>query len=183
MTLPNFITIARFIMVPLIILAMINDEMPTAFTLFLLAGVYDGLDGFIARHFDQKSELGAWLDPIADKVLVALCLLALCSAFNWPLMLMLPTLVIIGRDVAVTVLRFATPADVPVTRLAKVKTALELVGIGGILLAVALAGGLESPQIPGLLTLAWLAVWTAAILSAWTGWLYVKSVLATQDHQ
>ncbi|WP_340159769.1 CDP-alcohol phosphatidyltransferase family protein [uncultured Hoeflea sp.] len=70
MTLPNFITIARFIMVPLIILAMINDEMPTAFTLFLLAGVSDGLDGFIARHFDQKSELGAWLDPIADKFLL-----------------------------------------------------------------------------------------------------------------
>jgi len=70
MTLPNFITIARFVMVPLIILAMINDEMPTAFVLFLIAGVSDGLDGFIARHFNQKSELGAWLDPIADKFLL-----------------------------------------------------------------------------------------------------------------
>lgn len=70
MTLPNFITIARFVMVPLIILSMINGEMLTAFALFVLAGVSDGVDGFIARHFDQKSELGAWLDPIADKLLL-----------------------------------------------------------------------------------------------------------------
>ena len=70
MTLPNFITIARFIMVPLIIMAMINGEMLVAFVLFVLAGVSDGLDGFIARQFNQKSELGAWLDPVADKFLL-----------------------------------------------------------------------------------------------------------------
>ncbi|MEM5473335.1 CDP-alcohol phosphatidyltransferase family protein [Hoeflea sp. AS60] len=70
MTLPNFITVARFIMVPLIILAMINGEMLIAFLLFMLAGASDGLDGFIARHFNQRSELGTWLDPIADKFLL-----------------------------------------------------------------------------------------------------------------
>lgn len=70
MTLPNLITVARFIIVPLVILAMINGEMLTAFVLFLLAGVSDGLDGFIARNFDQRSELGAWLDPVADKFLL-----------------------------------------------------------------------------------------------------------------
>ena len=70
MTLPNLITVARFIMVPLVILAMINGEMLTAFVLFLLAGVSDGLDGFIARNFNQRSELGAWLDPVADKSLL-----------------------------------------------------------------------------------------------------------------
>jgi cardiolipin synthase (CMP-forming) len=70
MTLPNLITVARFIMVPLVILAMINGEMLTAFVLFLLAGVSDGLDGFIARNFNQRSELGAWLDPVADKFLL-----------------------------------------------------------------------------------------------------------------
>ncbi|VVT17710.1 CDP-alcohol phosphatidyltransferase family protein [Hoeflea sp. EC-HK425] len=70
MTLPNFITIARFIMVPLIILAMINGEMLAAFLLFMLAGISDGLDGLIARHFNQRSELGSWLDPVADKFLL-----------------------------------------------------------------------------------------------------------------
>ena len=54
MTLPNLITVARFIMVPLVILAMINGEMLAAFVLFLLAGVSDGLDGFIARNFNQR---------------------------------------------------------------------------------------------------------------------------------
>lgn len=70
MTLPNLITVARFIMVPLVILAMINGDMLAAFVLFLLAGVSDGLDGFIARNFNQRSELGAWLDPVADKSLL-----------------------------------------------------------------------------------------------------------------
>ena len=70
MTLPNFITIARFVMVPLIIMVMINGEMLMAFVLFVLAGISDGLDGFIARQFNQKSELGAWLDPVADKFLL-----------------------------------------------------------------------------------------------------------------
>ena len=70
MTLPNLITVARFIMVPLVILAMINGEMLATFVLFLLAGVSDGLDGFIARNFNQRSELGAWLDPVADKFLL-----------------------------------------------------------------------------------------------------------------
>lgn len=70
MTLPNFITVARFIMVPLIILAMMKNQMLAAFLLFMLAGISDGLDGFIARNFDQKSELGTWLDPVADKFLL-----------------------------------------------------------------------------------------------------------------
>jgi len=143
----------------------------------------DYADGWVARRFDAVTALGALLDPIADKVLVALCLLALCSAFNWPLVLTIPTFIIVARDVAVTVLRFSTKAGVPVTRLAKIKTALELVGIGGILLAIALAGGVVTPQFPGVLTLSWLAVWTASLLSAWTGWLYLKTVLSARDHQ
>lgn len=70
MTLPNYITILRFILVPVVIHAMINGEMMLAFVLFMLAGISDGLDGFIARHYNQKSELGKWLDPMADKLLL-----------------------------------------------------------------------------------------------------------------
>jgi cardiolipin synthase len=76
MTLPNYITIARFIMVPLIIFALINGQMLSAFVLFVVAGISDGMDGFIARQFNQKSELGSWLDPMADKfMLVAVFLM------------------------------------------------------------------------------------------------------------
>lgn len=70
MTLPNYITVARFLMVPLIMYCMIDGEMMTALLLFVLAGLSDAVDGVIARQFNQKSELGAWLDPMADKFLL-----------------------------------------------------------------------------------------------------------------
>ena len=70
MTIPNFITIGRFLMVPLVVWALLNGLYATAFACFLIAGISDGVDGFIARQFDQRSELGAWLDPAADKLLL-----------------------------------------------------------------------------------------------------------------
>lgn len=70
MTLPNYITFARFLCVPAIIYAMIHGYFATAFFVFLIAGLSDAVDGAIARHFNQKSELGAWLDPVADKLLL-----------------------------------------------------------------------------------------------------------------
>jgi cardiolipin synthase (CMP-forming) len=57
-------------MVPLVVWSLLNGEYPLAFACFLIAGISDGVDGFIARHFDQRSELGAWLDPAADKLLL-----------------------------------------------------------------------------------------------------------------
>ena len=70
MTIPNFITIGRFLMVPLVVSSLLNEQFPLAFACFLIAGISDGVDGFIARHFDQRSELGSWLDPAADKLLL-----------------------------------------------------------------------------------------------------------------
>jgi cardiolipin synthase len=69
-TLPNFITIARLITVPLIVWLMIADRFVEATVLFVLAGLSDAADGFIAKRFDAISELGAYLDPIADKALL-----------------------------------------------------------------------------------------------------------------
>ena len=70
MTLPNYITLGRFLAVPAIVYAMIHGYVFSAFVLFLGAGLSDALDGAIARHFNQKSTLGAWLDPVADKLLL-----------------------------------------------------------------------------------------------------------------
>lgn len=67
MTLPNLITIARLILVPLVIVMIVNTRWDEAFFLFVAAGVSDAIDGFIAKRFDMKSELGAYLDPLADK--------------------------------------------------------------------------------------------------------------------
>lgn len=70
MTIPNLITVARLCCVPLIVYAMMVDEMVVAFLLFVAAGVSDGIDGFIARHYDQHSRLGEYIDPVADKLLL-----------------------------------------------------------------------------------------------------------------
>ena len=70
MTIPNLITIARLIMVPLVIVMIGQGRWMTAFVLFLAAGVSDGVDGYIAKRFDMRSELGAYLDPLADKALL-----------------------------------------------------------------------------------------------------------------
>lgn len=70
MTIPNFITIARLIVVPVIVWLMIGDRFVEATVLFVLAGASDAADGFIAKRFGATSELGAYLDPIADKALL-----------------------------------------------------------------------------------------------------------------
>jgi len=69
-TIPNLISIARLFLVPLTIWLIVSGESMTAFWIFILAGVSDGVDGFIARHFNMRSVLGAYLDPLADKALL-----------------------------------------------------------------------------------------------------------------
>lgn len=70
MTIANLITILRFFLVPAVVWALLTGEVEWAFAGFLIAGVSDAVDGFVARHFDQRSELGAYLDPMADKLLL-----------------------------------------------------------------------------------------------------------------
>lgn len=70
MSVPNIITLARLLAVPVAIWLVLAGEMMAAFWLFVAAGVSDGVDGFIAKHFDQRTALGALLDPIADKALL-----------------------------------------------------------------------------------------------------------------
>ena len=67
---PNALTLARIILVPLIVWLIISHEMATAFVLFLLAGLSDAVDGYLAKRFGWHTELGAYLDPIADKALL-----------------------------------------------------------------------------------------------------------------
>ena len=67
---PNLITLARMLMTPVAVAMIVSHRYLAAFLIFLLAGVSDGVDGFIARRFDLRSELGAYLDPLADKALL-----------------------------------------------------------------------------------------------------------------
>lgn len=70
MTIPNFITIARFFLVPIAVAAIGSGQWELAFVVFLAAGISDAVDGFIAKRFDMRSRLGAYIDPLADKALL-----------------------------------------------------------------------------------------------------------------
>ena len=100
---PNILTIFRIILAPIIAILIwretSNQQLTLAFLLFLIAGVTDWLDGYLARKLDAQSHLGRILDPIADKVLVACVLLALASHYEREWIFIVPTLIIFSNCV------------------------------------------------------------------------------------
>lgn len=129
MTLPNFITIARFLMVPFIILAMMDGQMGLALALFAVAGLSDGIDGFIARQFNQRSELGAWLDPLADKLMLVSVFVVLGWMGALPFWLVLLAVsrdaMIVGAVVLSSVMGY--PVEVRPLFVSKANTAAQIV--------------------------------------------------------
>lgn len=98
MTIANFITLIRLILVPMIVWAMISGAMLSAFLLFLVAGISDAVDGFIARQFNQQSELGTILDPLADKLMLVSVFIVLGYLGYLPVWL---TILVVSRDVLI----------------------------------------------------------------------------------
>ena len=129
MTLPNLITIARLILVPLVIVMIVNARWDEAFFLFVAAGVSDAIDGFIAKRFDMKSELGAYLDPLADKALIVSIYITLAIIGIIPVWLVI---VVVSRDLMiVTAVILSWLMEKPVTIapivVSKLNTAAQLV--------------------------------------------------------
>ena len=139
--LPNSLTILRVALVPAFVAALFwrNDAgLWTAFVLFVLAGATDAVDGLVARKLDAESEFGKMLDPIADKMMVAAALFMLVADGIVHGLHLIPAIVILCREILVSGLReFLAGADVslPVTRVAKGKTALQMVAIGALILS------------------------------------------------
>ena len=98
MTLPNLISIGRLFLVPLTIWLIVSGEALTAFWIFVLAGVSDGVDGFIARHFNMRSVLGAYLDPLADKALLVSIYVTFAVLAEIPVWV---TILVVSRDVLI----------------------------------------------------------------------------------
>jgi len=98
LNLPNLITVARILMVPVVIWAIGSNEMQVAFLLFLIAGVSDAVDGFLAKRFGMTSELGAHLDPLADKVLIVSIYISLGITEAVPRWLVI---LVVSRDVLI----------------------------------------------------------------------------------
>lgn len=133
---PNAVTSFRILAIPLVVLVFylpVDWARPASGVLFGLAGVTDWLDGYLARRLNQTSAFGAFLDPVADKLMVSTALVLLVQS-DPNLLLTMVAVVIIGREIAVSALRewmaaLGERAQVSVTYFAKWKTTLQIFGI------------------------------------------------------
>src|SRR5258708_25451886 len=152
-----------------------------AVAVFIAAGVTDFLDGYYARMWDQHSAFGRMLDPIADKLLVASCLLMLAAdgiIHGWSLW---AAIVILCREILVSGLReylAALRVSVPVTKLAKWKPTVQLVAIGFLLAGEAVAQVLPFTTQAGLVLL-----WVSAVVTIYTGWCYLHARITPLIHE
>jgi len=175
---PNLLTYARIAAVPAVVACLYWQDILhgglwlrwVALVVFVAAGVTDVLDGYFARKWGEQSIFGRMLDPIADKLLVASCLLMLAgdgTIRGWSL---LAAIVILCREILVSGLReylAELRVGVPVTQLARWKTTLQLVAVG--FLVAGRAGDAIAPVVTPIgLTLLWLS----ALLTLYTGWDY-----------
>lgn len=170
---PNALTVTRCVLavfVAWLILAQPANSFAPAVA-FVLVALTDFVDGWLARRLNAVSAFGAFLDPVADKLLVGTSLLALTSVHDWALPLLVPTLAIVIRDSLATGLRLFPSIEMPVSKLAKWKTALEMIGILGLLLAIPLS-------IEAVWTIGLIIVWLAAALSVYTLGLYCGALMA-----
>jgi CDP-diacylglycerol--glycerol-3-phosphate 3-phosphatidyltransferase len=134
--LPNTLTWLRIAAIPLIVLLFFMPyhwSDPAAGLLFAAAGITDSLDGYFARRLGQTSRLGAFLDPVADKLIVAVALVLLISKDTRAL-IVLTAVVIIGREITISALRewmaeIGQRRKVAVSQLGKIKTILQIVGL------------------------------------------------------
>ncbi|MEM7492632.1 MAG: CDP-alcohol phosphatidyltransferase family protein [Pseudomonadota bacterium] len=175
--LPNFLTIARCGLAFVVGWAILSLSPLWVLILFVFAAISDFFDGYAARKLDAVSAFGAFLDPVADKLLVAAALAALCIQMDGGLIILIPTVLIIARDAGVTLIRLSPSIELPVISLAKWKTALEMVGIGGVLGAPLIAVG----QAP-IHTIGLILIWLAAALSAYTGFHYLRQAITQMQN-
>jgi len=176
-SLPNLLTLSRILAIPVVIATFYLDGDYARWmgcALFAAAGFTDWLDGHFARRWEQQSELGRFLDPIADKLLVSATLFMLTVTGRLSSHAVLPALVILCREILVSGLReylAGLRVGLPVSRLAKWKTAIQMVAIG--VLIVGNAGWHALPIVAIGETL----LWIAALLTLVTGYDYLRAGL------
>ncbi len=180
-SLPNILTYARVAAVPLVAGFLFWPGDPwarwTALAIFVAAAVTDFLDGYLARAWSQQSSLGRMLDPIADKLLVSAVILMLAANQTISGVTLWAGIVILCREILVSGLReylAELRVPMPVTAVAKWKTAVQLVALGFLI-----AGPAGEAVVPGLIMTGIVLLWIAAILTLYTGWDYMK---ASYDH-
>jgi cardiolipin synthase (CMP-forming) len=187
LTLPNLLTLSRIFAVPILVFLLWRPsawDYAVTFVLYCLIGITDYFDGYVARAQGTVSRLGQFLDPIADKIMVAAVIVMLVArpslagpfiVADWHL---IPALVILLREIIVSGLReflASLQVSVPVSALAKWKTTFQLVALGALILAGAL------PQWPWVHLVGLVSLWAAAALTLVTGWDYLRVGLKHMD--
>jgi cardiolipin synthase (CMP-forming) len=181
--LPNILTYGRIAAIPIVVGCMYWQSILdgglwlrwVALAFFIAAGISDFLDGYLARIWAQQSSLGRMLDPIADKLLVSSCLLMLAAEDTIRGWALFAAIVILCREILVSGLReylAELRVSVPVTRLAKWKTTLQLVAVGFLI-----AGPAGDAVIPGITWIGVMLLWLSALLTIYTGWDYLQAGL------
>lgn len=176
-SLPNLLTLSRIVVIPLIVATFFfpGDTMRwTACILFVAAAITDFFDGYVARRINGVSLLGRFLDPIADKLLVAAVLLMLTAFRRIEGVHVLPALIILLREIMVSGLReFLAELRIgmPVSRLAKWKTGFQMTA-----LPVLMVGSSAPSWLPAE-TIGLICLWSAAVLTLVTGWDYLRAGL------
>ncbi len=174
MTIPNVLTIIRILLTPLLVWLLLDGDLGMALVVFFLAGMTDGLDGLIARLFDQKSKLGAYLDPLADKLLLVSSFIMLAKIGLLPSWLVVIT---VSRD-AIIVLGLLSlafhqvPVEIRPTSISKATTLFQLITVLSAMAKPFLA-------MPGWLYL--LLNFTTAALSIASGFHYIKVGISLFD--
>jgi CDP-diacylglycerol--glycerol-3-phosphate 3-phosphatidyltransferase len=173
LNIPNLITLFRLVLIPFILVAYYwpsESRYLWASGLFMLAAATDWLDGFLARKLNQTTPFGAFLDPVADKVTVAVALVVLVESYS-ELWLTVPAIIIISREIVISALRewmaeTGKSAHIAVSYIGKVKTTMQM---GAIVFLLATPPGTH------ISTLGLVMLYAAAVLTIWSMVLYLSA--------
>ena len=175
MNVANQLTLLRILLIPLLVLIFYlpyDWRFPISSLIFLLAALTDWLDGWVARAYNQTTPFGAFLDPVADKLMVAVALVLLVEVHHTP-WFAIPAVIIIGREIVISALRewmaeLGKRASVAVSTIGKIKTTAQMAAIIVLLF--------DNPNNPSILTtFGYLALYIAAVLTLWSMLLYIKA--------
>ncbi|MEX0603215.1 MAG: CDP-diacylglycerol--glycerol-3-phosphate 3-phosphatidyltransferase [Marinobacter sp.] len=173
MNLPNILTMSRIVMIPVFVVIFYLPygwSYVTAAAIFALAAATDWLDGYLARKLDQSTPFGAFLDPVADKLMVAVALTVLIDEHH-SIILTIPATIIICREIVISALRewmaeMGSRGSVAVSYIGKIKTTAQMVAIITLLAF--------PPGMPGA-TLGVVVLYLAAVLTLWSMVLYLRA--------
>lgn len=184
-TLPNALTLGRVAAVP-VIAALFFLDTPAGrwitLAIFAVAAITDFLDGYIVRRYDQHTEFGRFLDPIADKLLIATTLMMMVAFGQIAGLAIIPAVVILCREILVSGLReYLAGIDVglPVSWLARWKTAIQMIALGFLII-----GDAAHPPVPEELPVRLIGeagLWIAALITLFTGFDYMRIGLRHMD--